>query len=184
MQSGPTRRSFRRLFLLFAGPMLLAAALTAETRERMVPGIDPSQFPKPNPAFEIRLARIEKGDSAFELSEPLGIDTLGGGFEVLLPEGTRLPASYEERRFVETRETEAIQLHFRGAADEPGSEKRSIGLFVSDSLSITPGGLPHLTAHVAVDEAGVATVSVPSSSDKSATGIGTVRVRKAGPASR
>jgi hypothetical protein len=128
-----------------------------------------STFPKCSDRFEISLASVKAGDSEHQLAEDLAIECFDGRPLTLFSQGTRLPASYEDRFFAMEEDAEEIQLHFPG-----------LGLFVSDKLHKAPGGLPHMKATIRVDEAGLVTLTEWDPDEEIVIQIGTVRVDKAG----
>jgi hypothetical protein len=132
-------------------------------------GSSTAQFAKCSRGFEPRLARVETGESELQLAEPLAIECSDGKPLILLPRGTRLPASYEDSFLAEKEDAEEVQLHFP-----------DLGLFVSDKLHKWPGGLPHMKAKIRVDEAGLVTLTEWDPDEEIVIQIGTVPVEKAG----
>src|SRR5687767_936969 len=91
--------------------------------------------PRCSDRLEISLASIKRGDSEHQLAQDLTIECFDGEPLTLLPRGTRLPASYEDRFVATEEDAKEIQLIFP-----------DLGLFVSEKLHKAPGGLPHMKA--------------------------------------
>lgn len=132
-------------------------------------GSSDGRFPQCPRALEPSLARVETGSSEHRLAEELVVQCSDGRPYVLLPSGTRLPASYENRFVAGDMGAEEVRLHFQGMLP-----------FISRKLHKAPGGYPHMKATIRVDEAGQVTLTEWDPDKEVAISIGKLRVEKAG----
>jgi hypothetical protein len=113
--------------------------------------------PKDAPPVKVSTAVDAHGDKI--LQHAIGIETLGGVFSKLIPEGTPLPHQFSEIFSTATDNQTSVEIHILAGLRPLAQQNLSLGKFHLVGIPPAPRGMPQIELTLDVDGDGVLTVS-------------------------
>lgn len=89
----------------------------------------------------------------------IGIETAGGGFDVILEENQSLPATVKKIYSTAADNQPSVEIHVLQGEDILAKHNKSIGKFILDGIPPAPRGVPQIEVSFSVDNNGIFSIS-------------------------